>query len=189
MEYKVKETGDGKVLIDDSPEIKAGEAMLTHKGLEVATYSGFSFHKGSEFCFKIIATIGFSIDKDVPMVIVEDEVKKSLENHYSDGTADERIAFLLGYKAREQKGVYSEEDLRSAIQFGENLQISPLTYNVGNTPRDNFVLSLKKEYIDLEMETILYPANLPKENEKRPPYRIKTDRIEGQLMAFVKKMP
>jgi len=49
-----------------------------------------------------------------------------------------------------------------------------------------FIQSLNQEYIELERELIFYPTNLPKEGEERPPYRIKTIRVGGQLMAYLK---
>lgn len=73
---------------------------------------------------KAVATINHPIDKDLPMVIVEDEIEKLADEFvtkYGKRTIEKdgllATGFAYGYKARHQKGVYSEEDL---IAFGKS---------------------------------------------------------------------
>lgn len=41
-------------LVTQDKEINKGDKMVTHEGIEVAEYNGFSFDKGGEYCYKIL---------------------------------------------------------------------------------------------------------------------------------------
>jgi len=90
MKHKVITTDQGKVVIDESATIKEGDWFscpprgTSHKC--TAMFEGNLIDNSWEgrekveitksSCFKILYTINFSLDKDIPMVIVEDEVER-----------------------------------------------------------------------------------------------------------------
>lgn len=106
---------------------------------------------------KVIATINYSISLDVAMVIVEDQV-------------------------------YSEKDLIDLVQ-----QLKDYTkvgqFILGNDEReakefvDIFIQPLKQKYIELETE----PTEQFDEQTSIGVFTIKTTRVDGQLIAYIKK--
>jgi len=187
MIHKVIITEQDKILVDESAEIKEGDWYFIEYNKSIG-YASKAFIDGCKTnCFKILYTINFSLDKDLPMVIVEDEFKNTLEKHYSNGTVDERIAFIFGYKAAQQKGVYSEEDLRNAFRAGEIYQEGIIL----KTDEDRYIKSLKQEYIELKIEEVYSGETLASASgfslKTDAIKTIKTDRVNGQLMAYVEQ--
>jgi hypothetical protein len=157
-------------------------------------------------CFKIIATINHSISLDVPMVVMENEVEKLSNYHikilyrntetkqhpiFNDFTLAEtsKEDFKEGFKAAQQKGVYSEDDL---VSFGkicfykgfdksENDDANCFTAWREEAPK--LITDLKQEYIELKAE----PTEQFDEQTSIGVFKIKTNRVDGQLMAYVKK--
>jgi len=181
MKYKVTKTLQGKVVIDES-DIEVHDFITD-------IYRIWEWLDDSSLLgrHKVLATINFSINKDVPMVAVEDEVEKLAEiavpkamSEYgkSDGTRETTIDYnkgfrnqwIDGYKKAQEGGVYSEADLRKALLIKhDGLSV------------DYVIQSLKQEYIELEMEhsnRIYYDGT----------QGIKTNTVDNQLMAYVKKI-
>jgi hypothetical protein len=181
MELRVVTTEKGKILVDESAEIKENTNTF-NEGLNGDWFYN-SIYKSiarigdiTAYDFKIIATINHSISLDVPMIIVE------------------KAGVYDGFKAK-QKGVYSEEDL---ISFGkkcfykgfnksENDDANCFTAWKEEAPE--LIMDLKQEYIELEMEYLSNDGNwkgvlLPSEWEIDTKTRIKTNRVDGQLMAY-----
>lgn len=187
MKYKIITTDKGKVLVDKSAKGKEGYCF--NKGLNRVDRLCRDYEKHSteeNTCFKIIVTINFSLDKDLPMVIVKDEVEKLAKEivmkNNPNGAENFSMAVFNGLVSditkslkAQQKDVYSEEDLIKAIDMAR-LQGSE-TFLVKYT-EDEIIQSLKQEYIELERKydaAILFPET-----------RLKTDRVDGQLMVYVK---
>jgi hypothetical protein len=166
------------------------------------------FLQNKSNCYKIIDTINHSISLDVPMVIVEDAVEKEANTLYKKYCEDKNIdyhlldssVFYLGYKASQQKG-YSEEDLRKAISMAI-CAIDPTI--IGSAyyilEENKIINSLKQESIELDMEVDTTEIdNCNKFNretgcilphckcEDGTLLKIKTNRVNGQLMAYIKK--
>jgi len=200
MKYKVIKLEDNKsVLVDESAEVKEGYYL---DGEDIfgpfETGDILIDNKG-----KIIATINHSISLDVPMVIVEDEAEKLSKVKYptihnsefkSDATANVltklcRGAFIEGHYAAQQKGVYSEEDmymLAAKVVNDIAKNKSNADFNFFTTPKmiaDEFIQSINQEYIELEMEDYLTEELALKGNFQN--FRIKTNRVNGQLMAYI----
>jgi len=206
MKYKVIKLEDNKsVLVDESAEIKG----LYHDSFTNKLYqsNGAEYVKSNQVN-NVIATINHSISLDVPMVIVEDGVEKLALIEYPeywvedngcnyihqeyDDNKGARLIWIKAYKAAQQKGVYSEEDLRKAFIAGDcyGKQVS----TKGNI--EDYIQSLNQEYIELETEEIYsvdnrtlsfldLKASLALQTTFFP--KIKTDRADGQLIAFEKK--
>jgi hypothetical protein len=201
MKYKeIKLEGNKSILVDESAEIKEGDTfiVLHHNGISKCS-------KGTEHVFtdrkkfnKITATINHSIDLDVPMVIVEDEVEKFLpdldkvfiqesEEVYRQTGSLTSIEILkkgisigLGFKASQQKGVYPESDIEKAIEFGLQYSFDQKMVERYKKDKLKFIQSLTQETIDLEMEFECHDL------ESESWERIKTDRVNGQLIAYAK---
>jgi len=205
MKYReIKLENNKSVLVDESKsaDIKEGSAMFTHEGIEFADYDGYPFNNGgNEFCYKIIATINHSIDLDVPMVVVEDEVETLAEHsiEVQEGTytpphkTTYKHGFIDGFKAAQQKGGYSEEDLWLCYVTGKTKG----SYYMDNEFKDYIQSLTNQEYIELEMFDVECSCkskedmskcsiNCCKSNSRNFP-RIKTNRVAGQLMAYQKK--
>ncbi len=87
MKYKVITTGQGIVVIDESATIKEGDwfncpprktfhkctAMFEGNLIDNSWEGREKVEITKSSCFKILYTINFSLDKDIPMVIVKDE--------------------------------------------------------------------------------------------------------------------
>jgi len=212
MRYKeVKLDSDKSVLVDESAEMKEGDAVITDGGmgrLGIDTYQTNVDYSVKPL--KIVASINHSIILDVPMVTMEDEVEKLANTHskilytntndktkehpvFTDYTVAEtsKEDFKDGYKAVQQKGIYSEEVVKAAIDFGANLGLED---KIGNSfqwtkIKDEYIQSLKQEYIELEMEehTEWIETNQGQTVTPITYLKIKTDRVDGQLMAYLKK--
>ena len=76
MKYEVITTDKGKVIIDESVKGKRGYCF--NFGLSKIDKLSRNYEKHSSewnYCRKILCTINFSLDKDIPMVIIEDELQ------------------------------------------------------------------------------------------------------------------
>ena len=196
MELRVVTTEKGKILVDESAEIKKN-INTVNEGLNGDWFYN-SIYKSiarigdiTAYDFKIIATINHSISLDVSMVIVEDEVEKlALERYPNTHLISSSIpqiaikAFIEGYKAAQQKGVYSEEDMEEAFQQGmDNVDNDGCYIDKIEIAFKECIEYLKQEYIELEMvenydnDVSIYPNVL----------QIKTNRVDGQLMAYLKQ--
>jgi len=181
MKYKVIKLEDNKsILIDESAEIKEGDYIFSSTEKRVIKTQ----YKNSDGFYdrnKIIATINHSISLDVPLVIVEDKVKKlAMEtitnmgwDWYNTETPGREVARFC---ATQQKGVYSVEDLKIAFDVGRNYQLT------GENNFNEYLQSLKQEYIELEMISDIPSKTVMGEFESR----LKTNRVNGQLMAYLK---
>ena len=147
MELRVVTTEKGKILVDESAEIKEGDWFFfktdykDHQGIYKNVYSntvpndsycasGFGYCLKT-MCSKITATINHSISLDVPMVIVEDEVEKlakeiviknnpnGVEN-FSMNVFNGLVNYITKSLKAQQKGVYSEDDLIKFVDFLES---------------------------------------------------------------------
>jgi len=193
MKYKEIKLEDNKsILVDESAEIKSDEHYVAWEdNYKIPQWVIYVRGVGlnGKAPYKVIATINFSIDKDIPVVIFEDEVEKLALIEYPGGAYDEELArdcFITGYKAAQQK---AEEDLIKAYDKGEQVRYS----KVGEAVlKQRFIKSLNQEYIELEREYLSNDGNwkdvlLPSEWDAYTKNRIKTDRVGGQLMAYVKQ--
>lgn len=179
MKYKVITTGKGKVVIDETAEIKIDDYYFNHKTQTVQKRTHGTDNESYMEFLKVILSINFSLDKEIPMVTVEDEVERLANiNGYHDQPSDDlyKEGFFDGYYASQQKGVYSEEELRFIYDTALHATIG----NLNHDEEFNRVLSfLKQEYIELEREhddTVPYPK-----------MRIKTSKVHGQLVAYIKQ--
>jgi hypothetical protein len=161
MKYKViKLEGNKSVLVDESAEIKEGDWFFNEDFKDIGNSISLVewSSKYNKKIFKIVATINHSISLDVPMVIVEDEIGK-LADEYSksfiDADGTEEVDFIAGYEAAQQKGVYSEEDLRKGISTGLSVGYFS-AFNIDNKSKevDNIIQSLNQESIELEVEQL-----------------------------------
>ena len=208
MKHKVMVTDQGKVVID---EIEEGCKYYDGINIGTAFKNNAGFYKD---CDKIIATINHSIDLDIPMVIIEDEIKKFLfklcyyDLRNPDNCIDtaeltkeelglpqvrgedfandlctcnncfygktEMAEYIIN-KASQQKS-YSEEDLRKY----HNIMCLH-----GNIAGEEFIQSLKQEYIELEMETSYLDWKKGDKEKLSDTLQIRTDRVDGQLMAYI----
>ena len=195
MEHKVIITSQGKVVVDETAEIKTDDWYVddTNQIRQSITFDKHYWSQRVDYC-KIIYTINFSIDKDIPMVIVEDEVEQLalIEFKKEDDGFLSYDAFVKGFKASQQKGVYSEEDLINLVAFicnkedGNDITIS----ESGEMPSlivKQFIQSLNQEYIELEMDCdyLIQCHCTSNKNCLKP--TIKTNRIDGQLISYTKK--
>jgi hypothetical protein len=126
------------------------------------------------------------------MVIIEDEVKKLLEPFILDNgdLYCHNFSFLIKkLKEAQQKGIYSEEDLRKAMNM--TLEIDPKNICGSRYTNNQIIQSINQEYIKLEMEE---KQHFEKDKTKRVnplngvfyETRIKTDRVNDQLIAYLK---
>jgi len=179
MKYKAIHTEKGKILVDGSAKLITGDWHI-EKGLIINQFPDYL--TDLDECEKIIATINFSIDKDVPMIIIEDEVEKLAEHssEVQEGTytpphkTTYKHGFIDGFKAAQQKGVYSLDDVHRAIDLARKeprIMIGDITQPI------------KHEYVELETEYAIADyeptgCDFPDHIEV-----IKTTRVDGQLMA------
>jgi len=193
-------TPKGKVLVDESAEIKEDTYVFTKdRGIERVSKPSIDFLH-FRFCkkhgTKIIASINFSLHKDLPMVMVEYEADKLSKVKYptihnsefkSDATANIitklcRSAFIEG-----RKGLYSEEVIELAIEFGLQYAFDQKMTKQYQKDKLKFIQSLNQEPIELETE-----CEEPREcscdsNGDCLMPVIKTTRVDGQLMAYLKQ--
>jgi len=194
-------TPQGKVIVAESAEIKEGDYVFsTAKNRVLKTQ--YKTKDGFYNRAKIIATINYSISLDVPMVIVEDIKKLALiayPIHIIDGDGagvqdfnfEDRCVWIEGYKAAQQKGVYSEADLRNTFQAGAMYcategKAYPRSPNI-----ESIIESLNQDNIELEMQAECCKkytlCNTNCRYDKDTVWKIKTTRVDGQLMAYVKQ--
>ena len=199
MKYKIITTDKGKSVVDESAEIKEntyyennGVVFLSDSIYNEENNPNNSNPRVTDFNNKVIATINHSISLDVPMVIYE-EWENSWEivnSELKEGVNPSAYKLgWLGKAAQQEKSLYSEEDL---INFANWCRI----YDNQNSNEVNTIFqlrrkykSLNQEYIELEME---YAPGNRKEAEgenhmTKHCMKIKTDRVNGQLMAYIKK--
>ena len=168
-------TPHGKILVDESAEIKEVTKGyyydLCDKNYPRITH----YYESDEIQkteVKIIATINFSLHKDVPMVIVKRVYSEADLINYKrfwlaqdiewfDNTDDGDI-----YKNRKGKVVTEKEIVTAYIQ------------------------SLNQEPIELEREEVYGGETLASASgfalKTKPVRTIKTTRVDGQLMAYLK---
>jgi hypothetical protein len=166
------------------------------------------------FTYEIIATINHSISLDVPMIIVEDDVeiiteilctKKGNENNSIDLNAY-ALGIIDGYKAAQQKGTHSDEAMLFAYIEGgndgaiyESMAVDEdyeAAESFSEESTNHFIKSLKQEYIELEMEEVFHKGTQEKQDDGSIIFKkaeipvtleIKTNRVKGQLMAYLKQ--
>ena len=165
-------TPKGKVLVDESAEIKEGDYIFSAAENRVIK-TQYKVNDGFYNRIKIIATINHSISLDVPMVIVKRVYSEADLINYKrfwlaqdiewfDNTDDGDI-----YKNRKGKVVTEKEIVTAYIQ------------------------SLNQEHIELEMEEVYEGETLASASgfalKTKPVRTIKTTRgSNGQLMAYLK---
>jgi len=215
MKYlKIKLEDNKIILVDESAEIKEntyyennGVIFLSDSVYNKGNNPNNSNPRVTDFNNKITATINHSISLDVPMVIVEDEVEKLAKECFREIYNTEFIGIpthyellsviykALIYKAVQQK-VYSEEGSEDEL-WGKIFAIIKqygLNNDVLNRLKNDFsIQSLNQEYIELESESYLTDKEERCEGLKKDGENIekqvvfKTNRVDGQLMAYVKK--
>jgi len=188
MKYlEVKLEGNKSLLVDENTNIRDGDWYLDDtNSVRKSITSDKDYWLQRPDYSKIIATINFPFDKDIPMVIVEDEIEKLAELKYPlndalyiHSVAVSRRAYIAGYKAAQQTGGYSKEDIK---QFGLWLGSNIKKYK--NKTIDELFIefdSAVEKYVELEMEVNKYSAY------GHDVFIIKTDRIDDQLVAYIKK--
>jgi len=187
-------TPKGKVIVDESAEIKEGWIVTRNNRV-----GKFEKTDGKELLIGnkglVIATINHSISLDVPMVIVEDEIEKSFLITHPNPPSNFKSSigyreFELGYKADKQKGVYSEEQLRKAFQCGQQW-VHDVNHDIEPETLNQLIQSLNQETIELEMEEVYEGETLASASgfalKTKPVRTIKTTRVDGQLMAYLKQ--
>jgi hypothetical protein len=191
MKHKVITTSQGKVVIDETAD-RSNQGFYVMFDTSSTLFSLIDKHTGgyvrNDQWSKIIATINFSIDKDIPVIVVEDEVEKLARREYGSSiySIEQVEAFKEGYKASQQNGVYSEEDLRKVAQFAQGAELTYVTDEGKEILISKFIQSLNKEYIELETDLTL--GNEEDENQNLIPVMcLKTDRVNGQLISYVKQ--
>jgi hypothetical protein len=208
MIHKVIITEQGKILVDESAEINSDDYYVAwednYKVPQWVIYTLASELNGKT-PFKLIGTINHSIDKDIPMVIVEDVVeiitetlcaKKGNENNTIDLNAY-ALGVIDGYKEAQQKGVYSEEDMKDALYkmysifMDSDLKSVMQKLKSFDTIKQNIIQSLNQEYIELKIEEVYSGETLASASgfslKTDAIKTIKTDRVNGQLMAYVEQ--
>jgi len=196
---KTLTTPQCKVIVNESAEIKEGNWFV---GINNTIWQRKLINP-TKPCNKIIATINHSISLDVPMVVIENEVEKlACKLGYYNSSEDNKgnyttKAFIAGYKTAQEKGSYSEEDLIKAMEASIEWWCAEISEKYGDIEiiedfADIFIQSLKQEYIELEMETECCKkytsCNMNCRYDKDTVWKIKTDRINGQLMCYTKKL-
>jgi len=162
MKYKVITTKQGKFAIDEESVCNTGELYLSSIKQVIKPKSQGVIQAGD----KIIATINHSVSLDVPMVIIKDEVEKladayiervyagipmlNFEDRERKSTAKFAYIDAIREYSAQQKGGYSEEDLR---KYHNIMCLS------GNVAGEELIQSLKQEYIELQ-EEMLKDCNL-----------------------------
>jgi len=220
MKYKIKKTQYGDVLVDESAEIKTKTNVWNYCPKTNFIFKGYveDFAPTAVYPYPIIASINFSLDKDLLMIIIEDEAKKLadklLEEAFGESTQTMASAkdlckdfYIEGYKKAEET-MHSKLDLVNFITFYNNYNVRKLggymhtTMDGSHTIHNNnmikqiakeYIESLEKEYIELDTtHTGLCCGNTfitqcINCSKYKPVYKIKTDRVDGQLIAYIKK--
>jgi len=200
MKYKKIKLPQGDVLVDEA-EIKEGvfnKKYFNTYDNKIWIYRpapcALPYWGNLKTLKNIVATINHSIDKDIPIVIIEDEVEKLAEESTAEViqvNADFSLKevykefFKEGYNARKQEGgVYSKEQLR----FIYDTAIHSTTGGLNHDEVFKKVISfLSQEYIDLETESIstIPFSKFAPDRDRGYIERFKTTRDEsGQLIAY-----
>jgi len=170
MKYReIKLEGNKSILVDESADIEVKDYFIVEGKIEqcLSSSEADDLSIGSSYS-KIVATINYSISLDVPMVILKDEVAK--------------------FSVSQQKNVYSEEDMMKDLLIKhDDLSV------------DYVIQSLKQKYVELEMKETIKECNYCSKTIREQSngctniicYRqylktITTDRINGQLFAYIK---
>ena len=196
MKYRVVETSQGKVAVDESTEIpKQGDWVLDNNCPAIFGHDFGAVHTKEEIIKlpRIVASINHSIDKDVPMVVVDAyDIEKDWGNLAilkmiceTSGIGNSYFKEKERLKAKysvKQKGCYSKENMLEAYRKGEQSRYSKIGEAVLES---RFIQSLDYEYIELESDYTVFKSCC-KSKEDCHCNRIKTDRVDGQLMAYLK---
>jgi len=217
MKYReIKLENNKSVLVDEIAICKTDELYLSSIKQNIKPKCEGVIQAGD----KIIATINHSIDLDVPMVVVEDEVEKLALDDYNtaypsyEKVTDYKVvekfrsiqSYIRGFKASQQKCIYSEEEMKEALYkmysifMDADIKSKMEALKGFETIKQNIIQSLNQEYIELETESdtieidfcrmfnIEIGCALDKcKCEDNTLLRMKTNRVAGQLMAYVKK--
>ena len=148
-------TPHGKVLVDESAEIEEGWIVTRNNRV-----GKFEKTDGKELLIGnkglVIATINHSVSLDIPMVIVEDEIeklalkenpKKTTAGYYDHWSTPKRKGFKAGFERAQQKGVYSEEAIELAIEFGLQYAFDQKMTEQYQKDKLKFIQSLNQEPI------------------------------------------
>ena len=190
MKYKlIKLKGNKSVLVDESAEIKEntyyennGVVFLSDSIYNEGNNPNNSNPRITDFNNKVIATINHSISLDVPMVIYEEwgNSWEIVNSELKEGVNPSAYRLgWLGKAAQQQETLYSKEDL---INFANLCR----AYDTKNNNEVNTIYQLRMKYKNPNQEYI----ELEKDHDDTAPYpktKIKTNRVNGQLMAYIKK--
>ena len=157
-------TPHGKVLVDESAEIKEGIPFWGYcwNWFDKINHFPNGCNQSRGKVEKIIATINHSISLDVAMVIVEDEIEKDFQLQVSEVYEGISKEFFRVDTARE----WHKKGYKAARVYSDSEMIQ----------------SLNQEPIELEMISDIPSKEIMGEFESR----IKTTRVNGQLMAYKK---
>lgn len=186
MKHKVITTEQGKVVATDkSIKLVRGDWHI-EKELIINQFPDYL--TDLDDCKKILYTINFSIDKDIPMIVVKDEVEdlavKWFKEKRPNFTVNERSVngYIAGYKAR---GGYSEEDLIIIFEATKNHKIKESNAQINLPTIKEYIQSLKQEYIEVDMEDYAVGNYGMSDGEPTIDSRVKTTRDkDGQLIAY-----
>jgi hypothetical protein len=84
--------------------------------------------------------------------VVIDEVEKLAKLNWGNVHRSGVLGFIDGYKSAQQKGTYSEEDVRKAVIFGQSVELTFVTDRGKEILTKEFIEKLKQEYIELETD-------------------------------------
>jgi len=167
MKYKeIKLKGNKSVLVDESAEIKLGEIGYNSSDKRFDTCTISNKESIQEHWDKLIATINHSIDKDIPMVIVEDEIDAALEREFKCKKdlfhTKEWNWMRRSYKAAQENSDFSEKDIFGFLAFYNNYDIRkigqymhPTMDNTASIYNGKIDKQILKEYIQSLAKIIL----------------------------------
>ena len=177
MKYKVIEIKEGRVLVDDGNKIIATINHSANKDLPMVLVENED-HKNKKMAFLFLGACSFKVDS-----LNFNDIGDTMFNKVSDNNI---IEFAKNkYHKSEHKGVYSEEDILDAFTAGVKF-----ARDIENNPSNTeYLQSLNQEYIELETTTCNNCNKLPGQHLSPDcchNYELQTDRIYGQLRAYVK---
>ena len=204
--YKKITLKQGTVVVDATADVDLNDWLISTESEEPYQSKGFwIFPKEDVGVYKIIAS-SFFIDKDIPMYIEVNEKEKLriLSQEYREreepaikegkslahgvtSALHAQAGFMAGYIAAQEKGCYTEEDLRKCIDEGAELGLST---NIGNSfqwrrQKDEIIKSLKNKQVEFEMinEPIYTGDGCHDDN-----WIMKTTKDENeQLLCYIKE--
>ena len=165
-------TPQGKIMVDESAEIKEGIPFWGYcwNWFDKINHFPNGCNQSRGKVEKIIATINHSISLDVAMVIVEDEIEKDFQLQVSEVYEGISKEFFRVDTARE----WHKKGYKAARVYSDSEMIQ----------------SLNQEPIELEMEEVYGGETLASASgfalKTKPVRTIKTTRVDGQLMAYLK---